>query len=191
MKAMKGKIDIVNWPDQYPSKPEVQFDIESKGSVLKVRFTVREDWTVAKARHNFDKVWMDSCCELFIQFEGEDKYYNLETSCNGFQLLAYRAGRDGAEMAPEDIMSRIICRPSLEKHVQIERQHIDEWTMEMEIPADVFWHSNIKSFDNVKAKGNIYKCVEHIEPMHFLSWAPISTPAPDFHRPEFFQPFDL
>ena len=33
---------------------------------------------------------------------------------------------------------------------------------------------------------NIYKCGDKTAHPHFLSWAPIRTEKPDFHRPEFF-----
>jgi len=188
---MKGILDKLNWPDQYPEKPEVEFSIESEGSVLKVRFLVREEKTIAHATHNFDEVWKDSCCELFIKFEGEDKYYNLETSCNGYQLFAYRPGRFDAEDAPEEVMKTIKCETSIPKHTTFDLIHIDEWTLDIEIPAEAFWHSGLKDFTGVKATGNIYKCVQCDERSHFLSWAPISTPAPDFHRPEFFKPLSL
>ncbi len=38
----------------------------------------------------------------------------------------------------------------------------------------------------VELMGNFYKCADRTSSPHFLSWAPISTPEPDFHRPEFF-----
>ena len=33
---------------------------------------------------------------------------------------------------------------------------------------------------------NLYKCGDNLSHPHFLSWQPIDTPQPDFHRPEFF-----
>ena len=38
---------------------------------------------------------------------------------------------------------------------------------------------------------NFYKCADLTSTPHFLSWAPIDTPEPDFHRPEFFAPITL
>lgn len=188
---MNGKINLVNWPGLFPDKPEVSFSLNATADRLLLHFTVREEQTVASATHNFDEVWKDSCCELFIMFEGEDKYYNLETSCNGYQLLSYRKDRFGSEAASEETMSKIICRTSLEKHAVFPATHIDEWSLDIEIPAEVFWHSNIRDFRQVKAKGNVYKCVENLPRQHFLSWAPIESERPDFHRPEFFKPLCL
>ena len=38
----------------------------------------------------------------------------------------------------------------------------------------------------VEMRGNFYKCASATSQPHYLSWSPIDTPEPDFHRPEFF-----
>ena len=38
----------------------------------------------------------------------------------------------------------------------------------------------------VTMRANFYKCADATSEPHYLSWAPIDTPQPDFHRPEFF-----
>lgn len=186
-RQMNGLVNIVNWPEKYPDKPTVKFSITAEKSQLKVHFEVEEDETFARATHNFDDVWKDSCCELFIMFDGEDKYYNLETSCNGYQLFAYRPDRHQREYASEDILQKIICNTSIKKHSTFEARHIDKWTLDIEIPAEAFWHSGIEDFRTVRAKGNIYKCNQGAKRKHFLSWSPIDSAKPDFHRPEFFR----
>ena len=35
-------------------------------------------------------------------------------------------------------------------------------------------------------KANFFKCADGTPHIHFLSWNPIGTPSPDFHRPAFF-----
>ena len=44
----------------------------------------------------------------------------------------------------------------------------------------------LERFDGLQARGNFYKCGDGLPVPHFVSWAPIDTPNPDFHRPEFF-----
>ena len=43
----------------------------------------------------------------------------------------------------------------------------------------------------LEMRANFYKCASATSLPHYLSWAPIDTPAPDFHRPEFFAPVTL
>lgn len=80
-------------------------------------------------------------------------------------------------------MQRIIRMASLPKETV---NHVDEnginWTLLVGIPFDLFHNGKP---DELRI--NIYKCGDRTETPHFLSWAPISTPSPDFHRPEFFR----
>jgi hypothetical protein len=55
--------------------------------------------------------------------------------------------------------------------------------VELDIPAAVF---GLAAFDGLRARGNFYKCGDKLPVPHYLSWAPIATPRPDFHRPEYF-----
>ena len=35
-------------------------------------------------------------------------------------------------------------------------------------------------------RANFYKCADKSAHPHFLAWNRVDTPAPDFHRPDFF-----
>ena len=37
-----------------------------------------------------------------------------------------------------------------------------------------------------RLRANFYKCGDKTAHPHFLSWNPVGTPSPDFHRPDFF-----
>jgi len=188
---MKGLIDKVNWPDQFPEKPEVSFSLENCGEYLRLHFTVNEKSSIARAKKHFDHVWEDSCCEMFISFNDEGKYYNLETSCNGYQVFSYRTDRFDPEDAPMAVMNTIEVETSLEKGGTFEERPKGEWSLDIKIPASAFWRSGLSSFENVRARGNFYKCGDNLSTAHYVSWAPIDIPAPDFHRPEFFKPIDF
>ena len=41
-------------------------------------------------------------------------------------------------------------------------------------------------YSGVEARMNLFKCGDELSHPHFLSWQPIRTEKPDFHRPEFF-----
>ena len=58
--------------------------------------------------------------------------------------------------------------------------------MALIIPAEAFFRTAIIGFDGMRMKGNFYKCGDHLQKPHFLSWNPIHVDRPDFHRPEFF-----
>ena len=63
------------------------------------------------------------------------------------------------------------------------------WNLLVAIPLDIM---GVKfTGEPITMMANFYKCADLTSTPHFLSWAPIDTPEPDFHRPEFFAPITL
>ena len=58
------------------------------------------------------------------------------------------------------------------------------WDVAMIIPLDLIGVNPESLPDTLKA--NFYKCGDLTSHPHYLSWSPIGTPKPDFHRPEYF-----
>ena len=58
------------------------------------------------------------------------------------------------------------------------------WNLLVVIPLDLIGVEY--KGEALKMRGNFYKCASAASQPHYLSWNPIDTPAPDFHRPEFF-----
>ncbi|MBQ1647521.1 MAG: hypothetical protein II047_03470, partial [Bacteroidales bacterium] len=54
------------------------------------------------------------------------------------------------------------------------------------IPLKALWKSELKSLRGLHARANFYKCGDGLTVPHFVTWAPIATEKPDYHRPEFF-----
>ena len=71
------------------------------------------------------------------------------------------------------------------------KEAVPEWSLELEIPVRALAFHELESFSGLHARGNFYKCGNMLPKRHYLSWAPVKTPAPDFHRPEFFGPIDF
>jgi hypothetical protein len=42
------------------------------------------------------------------------------------------------------------------------------------------------SFSKLVSNANFYKCGDDTSKRHYLSWNPVKTAKPDFHRPEYF-----
>ena len=63
------------------------------------------------------------------------------------------------------------------------------WRVAMCIPYELIGFSS----DTVPCQlsTNFYKCADKSDHPHFVSWNPIDTAAPDFHRPEFFGIMEL
>lgn len=181
------KVNINNWSEAFPSTPEVAFKIAHNGEFLFLKYEVKEDEILAKAKGNNSEVWTDSCVEFFISFDDSGYYYNLEQSCIGQVLLGYRKDKNNPVHAEDRILDAVKRYPSLGYNNFGLKSGGFEWTLLSVIPISTFWMSDLKSFDGLEAKANFYKCGDNLTTPHFLSWAPIKTDAPNFHKPEFFK----
>ena len=176
------RIDTVNW-ETYPYCPEVSFRIAHTGEVILLNYRINESDIKAVCSHDNGRVWEDSCVEFFVSFN-EESYYNIECNCIGKLLIGKGSGREGRIRLPEALLTRIDRWASL-GDLPIENRSGD-WEVSLVIPTEIFYPEIIKTFNNIKARGNFYKCGDCLQTPHFLSWNPIQTETPDFHRPEFF-----
>ena len=177
-----------NWPEEYPYAPHVTFRMFHTGEWLMLRFDVEEQCTAAAAAADNDPVWQDSCVEFFVAPD-DSGYYNFEFNCIGTLLLAFRRERKVDVIpAPAEVLSSVIRRPSLRREPFAERRGTNSWSLTAAIPAGALFRHSFASWEGMQARMNLYKCGDNLSVPHFLSWRPISTPSPDFHRPEFFAP---
>jgi hypothetical protein len=182
----KNSISYVNWPDTYPSAPEVSFKIAHNGDNVFIHFFVSEDEILAKVSEDNGAVWTDSCVEFFISFD-DSSYYNAEFSCIGKALLGYKKGQLEAMHAETPVMNQIKRYPSLGYGTFEKKQGGFKWDLLVIIPVSAYWQSGLESFKGIQAKANFYKCGDHLSTPHFLSWNPIKTEKPNFHKPEYFK----
>ncbi len=182
-KAHREYIEVINW-DSYPYKPIVAFDIARTDLNLYIRFFVKGNSLKALYAEDGSPVYTDSCVEFFMQKEGDSKYMNFEFNCIGTCDASLRVSRDEKEsLSPEQYQS-IRRLSSLDKTTFSEKKGIHSWELIVAIPFSVMG-LDPKSLPE-KIKGNFYKCADDTEFPHFVSWNPIGTENPDFHRPEFF-----
>ena len=175
-----------NWHGAFPYTPEVRVSLRHDGNNLYLKYEVTEKYIRAVATHDNDAVWEDSCVEFFIAFDSEG-YYNIEANCTGKVLMSHRSGRDSSvEYATTEILDSIQREPSLGVEPFATRKAQGQWILILSIPTTSFFKHNLKSFDGLEAQCNIYKCGDKLPEAHFLSYFPIHTTAPDFHRPDFF-----
>ncbi|MGM9753623.1 MAG: carbohydrate-binding family 9-like protein [Candidatus Cryptobacteroides sp.] len=186
----KHSLSVCPWPKDFPASPQVSFKIAHNSNSIYLEFSVEEDYSRAQA---FDagRVWEDSCVEFFCSPNPEDGiYYNFECNCIGSLLLCAGKGRHERLAAPQAVLNSVQRFSTLEQKC-FESTHIDIWKMVLIIPKEAFFLHNLESLDGMHMRGNFYKCGDLLPQPHFLSYAPINTPKPDFHRPEFFCNLDF
>ena len=184
-------LGCVNWPDEFPDRPEVVFDMRCDGDEILLHFRVREDVTRAVCAADREPVWEDSCVEFFFAPAGDGLYYNFECSCTGKLWLCCGRGRENRIFLPDEAYSAVRRRSSLGSEPFGLREGGVSWELTLTIPAEALAFHRLHSFGGLHARGNFYKCGNMLPRRHYLSWAPVRTPSPDFHRPEFFAPIDF
>jgi hypothetical protein len=186
----KHPIRIINWPE-YSYQPEVDFIIGWSERCLHLNYFVKEESIMALTGTDQGPVWKDSCVEFFVSPDANDFYYNFEFNCIGTCLLAFGNSRHEREYAPQEVLSGIKRISSLERKTFPDIKGNHAWELSIEIPAEAFFkHPGFRPGKG-NMKGNFYKCGDGLSKVHYLTWNPVKTAQPDYHRPEFFGNLEL
>lgn len=178
-------IDSLNWPADYPYHPLTVASAGHDGKDIYVDFFVRCNYLRAVNYENNSPVHQDSCVEFFVAPKGNVPYFNFEFNCIGTIHAACRMDRHNGKNLSDEDLARVRRYASCGSRPFNELEGLFAWDLCAAIPLELIglkWDGK-----PVVMKGNFYKCADLTTFPHFLSWAPISTPQPDFHRPEFFQ----
>lgn len=175
-------------PDHFPrTQAKLAYDV----AALYVIFKVEDRFVRALAEYYQGAVYEDSCVEFFFT-PGEDLsmgYFNLEINCGGTALFHHQKRRkvDEIPVSKADFDSLSIAH-TLPKIVKPEIKEAVTWVVEYRLPFKI-----LSSYTQIKTpqtgsswRANLYKCADKSSHPHWLTWSPVDTPKPDFHRPEFF-----
>ncbi len=198
----------VNWPETFPYAPFCSGRIARTQDALVVDFRV--SGLDLRARNTEDNLrqWEDSCVEVFIKDPVKADYYNFEMNALGKVLACYGPVREGRTRRPESEMKQILrCAQndmmldaSCQNHFMTgglspqtpwvallqnkDLEGIQSWRVGIAIPFGLIGLDPGNLPHSIRA--NFYKCGDKTAHPHYLSWSPIDTPRPDFHRPDFF-----
>lgn len=179
-------INLVNW-EKYDFAPDVAFRIGHNGETLFLKFYVTDEHIIAKHSTPNTATHRDSCVEFFIDPDQTGNYYNFEFNCIGTTHLAFGPDRHTRTFVDKSlIIDQIRIQSSLGNMPFEEKTGNFKWEMVIAIPSSIFVHHPNLSFNGLQSKANFYKCADATQKPHYLSWAPVITERPDFHRPEFF-----
>lgn len=173
------KIANCPWKEQYPYQPEVSFKIIHSADFIGLYYNVSEEFVKAQAIRANENVWEDSCVEFFVSLDNKESYYNFEFNVLGTGLIGY-----GPAVKSERNRLSVEQIDSIEVLTQLtKKQGKKTWEMYLIIPKSIITTSELsgKTFH-----ANFYKCGDGLPNPHFISWANIDHPSPNFHLPQFF-----
>lgn len=178
-------VDCLNWANEFPYRPITLFNIARSNDAIFIKYEVKGTMLRAVYTNDQEPVYEDSCVEFFCKLPEEDEYMNFEFNCIGTCLATKRKGRN-IDVKPYslDDLKQIIRYPSIGRRAFNEMEGMFEWELTVQIPFSLLGldGSNLPK----KLLGNFYKCADGTDSQHFVSWNPIKTEKPDFHRPDFF-----
>ncbi len=187
----KARLENHLWGTDY--KPEtyaqiVYADTKNKKAGLYIHLFCAEADPVSRYHKHNEPVYLDSCMEFFFTMHAPGKpdngYVNIECNSDPTTLIGFGVERNGRVS---------IVDLGVEPFPVTVKKTAETWELFEFVPEAVLLR--LFGLDRITPetvfKGNIYKCGgDHaVEP--YSSWAPIDTPAPDFHRPEMFGEFRL
>ena len=177
-------VQCVNWPEAFPYAPLCSGRIARTRDALVVDFRVSGlDLRVQNTDDN-GRQWEDSCVEVFIQDPLKADYYNFEINALGKVLACRGEDRYNRVARPAEEMEQILRFGQMDSNGPLEEGGLRTWRVGVVIPFRLIGIEADKLPKSIRA--NFYKCGDKTSHPHYLSWSPIDTPKPDFHRPEFF-----
>ena len=171
-----GKIDTLNWVEQYPAAPDTSFTLAHTDQMFYVRYEVKGEVPLSTKTNDLELVNEDACVEIFIGDADNTHYWNFEFNPAGVCNASHRKERkvDVVRLNAEQLQS--IQRYSQ----QLCAAH---WTLLIGIPLALI---DLDLTRERTRRANLYKCGDKTAMKHYASWNAITAPAPAFHLPEFF-----
>ena len=177
-------INTINWP-QFDYAPKVKTLLGYGNKELYLKYFVDDKYFVARNKETNQNIYEDSCVEFFVA-PSDDGYYNFEINAIGACLMGFGPSKEDRERVNPEIVSKIRRLSSFGKKAQEEEIRDVQWNIVIAIPFGVFFKHQIKDLSGCQFKANFYKCGNRLSVPHYLSWNPITTEKPNFHKPENF-----
>lgn len=182
-------VESLNWPEAFPYRPLTVVSGAHSGKHIFLDFFVRCNYLRAENYTPNSPVSEDSCVEFFVSAgENHDAYWSFCFNCIGTPRAKWRDGSGSRFLTPEEL-SRIKVYASVGNRPFQEVEGSFIWSITAAIPIDLLGISYDGS--PLELRANFNKCASSTSQPHYLSWAPIDSPTPDFHRPDCFAPLTL
>jgi hypothetical protein len=175
----KAEINLSPW-QAYPEGISACAQLVYNKENLFIRLSAREEAALARFDGLLDMVCNDSCLEFFFSPLQDSPYFNFEFNPKGAVYLGFGTDRyHSVRQIVPDYFKFFSVAPFTIEH---------GWGVEFTIPFS-FLNLYLPSFNPEKGKrfrGNFYKCGNETRAPHYLTWNPVVSDKPDFHRPECF-----
>jgi hypothetical protein len=175
----------VNWKE-FSYRPDVRFNIAWGEREIYIKYYVRESNVKAEKKATNEMVCEDSCVEFFVSPADDGIYYNFEFNPIGTALLGSGHGRHDSSRADESVVKGIRRLTTMGNEPFAEIAGDIRWSLTVAIPLETFFRHKITDLRGKTFRANFYKCGDKLSNPHYVTWNPVGTEKPDYHRPEYF-----
>lgn len=181
----KIRLDCLNWAEDYPYAPKTRLWMGRSNTALYLHYLIEEKEIRVSYHYDNAPVWEDSCVEFFVAHPENSLYMNFEFNSLGYCLAAKRKNREDFVLFSTDQLAGIKRFEENKLSLLPGSQGNDlTWSLTICIPFDIL--SLDCSRMPAELRANFYKCCSACAEKHYLSWSPVHSAKPDFHRPEDF-----
>lgn len=182
-------VESLNWPNEYPYRPLTVVSAAHSGKHIFLDFFVRCNYLRAVNFTPNSPVSEDSCVEFYVAPSSNPKeYWSFCFNCIG-TVRAKWHNENSAKFLSEDELSQIKVYASVGNRPFQECEGSFIWSVTVAIPLELIGVKYEETPLTIMA--NFNKCASATSQPHYLSWAPISSPHPNFHLPEYFAQLTL
>lgn len=134
-----------------------------------------------RAEHTgyLQQVCEDSCMEFFFSV-ADDRYFNVEINPNGCIRFAFGyANGVRTQLVPKDLEILFDIRADMLS---------DGWELFYQIPLSFLqlFYPSYHWKPGTQMRANCYKCGDLTARPHYLTWSPVASERPNYHRPQDF-----
>jgi hypothetical protein len=176
---------MINWLE-FSYKPLVRFNIAWGDQEIYIKYYVRESNVKAEKSRTNEMVCEDSCVEFFVSPSDDGLYYNFEFNAIGTALMGSGHGREDTARAEPAVVEGIRRLTTMGNEPFTEISGDISWSITLAIPLKTFFRHNVTDLQGKSFRANFYKCGDKLSNPHYVTWNPVVTERPDYHRPEYF-----
>ncbi|MHC4232463.1 MAG: carbohydrate-binding family 9-like protein [Planctomycetota bacterium] len=186
-----AEIGLSRWPVQSEHLPKSEVKLQYDDHELYVIFRVQDQYVRAVTTQIHGEVWKDSCVEFFFAPNPNqpNAYFNVEINCCGVLLMRHHTGpRQNSRFLEIADCRQIRIASSASGPIRHEISKPLTWTLEYAVPLNILAHYTEieKPAPGVIWHGNFYKCADDSSHPHWITWSPVPSKTPNFHRPDCF-----
>ena len=169
-------VDKVLWTEDVGIRAKAQICYDEDN--MYIHLSAIEKDIRAENTEPMSPVYEDSCMEFFFMLPDAGNYFNFEINPNGCLNVQFGPRKeDRIYIVREDATDYFDIHADLTE---------DGWEVFYTIPIEFirFFYPDYMFEGDLMA--NVYKCGNKTVHKHYLSWNPVTSDTPNFHRPEDF-----